>query len=131
MEAWKVMKPKTLDRVVTGAIILMVMGAILVLVGTCGGCKGYWDGQAEGMRATGMTEEDITEALARQQGEIAEQIRGLKDAVIDAVPVPAPKGPIKELTDYWLEAVLAAFGLGYAGYKRGQVVERKKVANGG
>lgn len=125
------MKHNTFDRWFVGIVICLIVGAVLILFGTCQGCKGYWEGQADGMRASGMTEAEVEEALARQQDEIARELKGLKNAVLDGLPVPGPKGPMKELTDYWLEALLAAAGLGYAGYKRGQVVEKKRAANGG
>lgn len=101
-----------------------VVAAVLICLFICAGCfsmmgekdwakldriskqNGWTPAQKEAFKEELIAkDEEMREALAKDSSQLAKTI-------IDAIPVPVPKEPIKEIAEY---AIYGLFGLGAAG----------------
>lgn len=101
------------DLVVIVICVLGAAGVVLVLAGSCTGCGSMWEAREAELLGHGYTQQEVDHMIEVERDALAQEIKDLKDAIIDVVPVPGPvKEPVKDITDYWVQMLLAAVGGG-------------------
>lgn len=89
------------------ALPILILSCLLLV-----GCHGFWAERQEELKQEGYTQEQADAMIAMEQDKLASGIKDLKNTIIDMIPVPAPKEPVKDITDYWLHLAIAALGGG-------------------
>lgn len=64
--------------------------------------------------------------LEQAKRDLAEDVRNVEDAIIDALPIPVPKDPLKDLVGWVSDTIIIGGGGGGAA-----ILAKKKLGNNG